>query len=130
MDDILSKARELGIMISQSGELEKLRIAEERQLNDPKAQKLMMEYAKKKEELSLKASKPDITKEELESVKSEMQSEFEKMCVNENIKAYLEASNDFSNLIGRVNSIIGYFVKGNSEEGCSGNCSGCSGCNG
>ena len=117
MNDILQKAKELGMMIAESGELEKLKIAEERQLADPEAQKLMMEYAQKRDELAKKAQSPDISKEE-----------FEKMCVNENVKAYLDASNAFSNLINQVNSIIGYFVKGGDAGGCSGNCSGCSGC--
>jgi len=128
MQEILQKARELGIMIAESGEFEKLKIAEERQLADPEAQKLMMEYAQKRDELSKKASDPNITKEEFEEIRKAMQDEFEKMCVNENIKAYLDASNSFSNLINQVNSIIGYFVKGGEESGCSGNCSGCSGC--
>jgi len=128
MNDILQKAKELGMMIAESGELEKLKIAEERQLADPEAQKLMMEYAQKRDELAAKAQNPDISKEEFEEIKSKMQEEFEKMCVNENVKAYLDASNEFSNLINQVNSIIGYFVKGGDAGGCSGNCSGCSGC--
>ena len=128
MNDILQKAKELGMMIAESGELEKLKIAEERQLADPEAQKLMMEYAQKRDELAKKAQSPDISKEEFEDIKNKMQEEFEKMCVNENVKAYLDASNAFSNLINQVNSIIGYFVKGGDAGGCSGNCSGCSGC--
>ena len=54
--------------------------------------------------------------------------EFEKLCQNENIKAYLDANSAFSNMINQVNSIIGYFVKGGDEGGCSGNCSSCGGC--
>lgn len=128
MEEILSKAKELGMLIAESGELEKLKIAEERQLADPEAQKLMMEYAQKRDELSAKAQNPDITKEEFEDIKNKMQEEFEKMCTNENVKAYLDASNTFSNLINQVNTIIGYFVKGGDAGSCSGNCSGCSGC--
>lgn len=128
MQEILEKAKELGMMLAESGEFEKLKIAEERQLADPDAQKLMMEYANKRDELAKKASAPETTKEEFESIKDEMQKEFEKMCQNENVKAYLDASSAFSNLINQVNSIIGYFVKGGEEGGCSGNCSGCSGC--
>ena len=128
MNEILEKAKELGIMIAESGEFEKLKIAEERQLADPEAQKLMMEYATKRDELAQKAQAPDTTKEEFEAIKDEMQKEFEKMCENENVKAYLDASNAFSNLINQVNSIIGYFVKGGEESGCSGNCSSCGGC--
>ena len=128
MNEILQKAKELGIMIAESGEFEKLKIAEERQLADPEAQKLMMEYATKRDALAAKAQAPDTTKEEFEAIKDEMQKEFEKMCENENVKAYLDASNAFSNLINQVNSIIGYFVKGGEEGGCSGNCSSCGGC--
>ena len=128
MNEILQKAKELGIMIAESGEFEMLKIAEERQLADPEAQKLMMEYATKRDELANKAQSPDISKEEFEEIRNQMQVEFEKMCVNENVKAYLEASNTFSNLINQVNSIIGYFVKGGEESGCAGNCSSCKGC--
>lgn len=128
MEEILQKAKELGIMIAESGEFEMLKIAEERQLADPEAQKLMMEYATKRDALASKAQSPDTTKEEFEAIKDEMQKEFEKMCENENVKAYLDASNAFSNLINQVNSIIGYFVKGGEESGCSGNCSSCGGC--
>ena len=66
MEEILQKAKELGIMIAESGEFEMLKIAEERQLADPEAQKLMMEYANKRDELNRKASSPDISKEEFE----------------------------------------------------------------
>lgn len=128
MQEILQKARELGIMIAESGEFEKLKIAEERQLADPEAQKMMMEYATKRDELSQKAQSPGISKEDFEDIKNQMQAEFEKMCENENIKAYLDASNNFSKLINQVNSIIGYFVKGGEESGCGGNCSSCKGC--
>ncbi len=128
MQEILEKAKELGIMIAESGEFEKLKIAEERQLADKDAQKLMMDYAAKRDELAAKASKPDISKEEFESIREEMQKEFENICQNENIKAYLDASNEFSNMINQVNSIIGYFVKGGEASGCSGNCSSCGGC--
>lgn len=128
MQEILEKAKELGIMIAGSGEFEKLKIAEERQLADPEAQRLMMEYATKRDELANKASLPDISKEDFEAIREEMQKEFENICKNENIKAYLDASNDFSNMINQVNSIIGYFVKGGEASGCSGNCSSCGGC--
>lgn len=128
MEEILQKAKELGIMIAESGEFEKLKIAEERQLADPEAQKLMMEYANARDALSKKASSPDTTKEEFESIRKDMQAEFEKICANENIKAYLDANEAFSNMINQVNSIIGYFVKGGDEGGCSGNCSSCGGC--
>ena len=128
MEEILQKAKELGIMIADSREFINMKAAEEKQLSDPEAQKLMMEYAQTRDELSKRASKDGITKEDFEEIKFESQKAFEKICENENIKAYLEANRKFSSLIEQVNSIIGYFVKGGEESGCSGNCSSCGGC--
>lgn len=128
MEEILQKAKELGMMIADSKEFTNLKAAEDKQLSDPEAQKLMMEYATKRDELTARASKDGVTKEDFEDIKYQSQQAFEKICENENIKAYLEANKAFSSLIEQVNSIIGYFVKGGEASGCSGNCSSCGGC--
>lgn len=128
MEKILEKAKELGQMIAKSEQFEAIKIAEENQAADPEAEKLMAQFTKKQQELSEKMAKPDITKEEFEAIKKEAQEEFEKICENKNINAYLEANRAFSNLINQVNTIIGYFVKGGDAGGCSGSCSTCGGC--
>lgn len=128
MEEILQKAKELGIMIAESEIYMTLKDAEANQLADPEAQKLMMNYAMKRDALNKKASNPDITKEDFEKIKSEAQNEFDKICENNNIKAYLDANRAFSSLINQVNSIIGYFVKGEDQSGCSGSCSSCGKC--
>lgn len=128
MDEILQKAKELGIMIADSKEFAAVKAAEEAQLADPEATRLMMNYANKRDELSQKAAAADVTKEDFEAIKAEAQAEFEKICENANIKAYLEANQKFSSLIEQVNTIIGYFVKGGEASGCGGNCSSCGGC--
>ncbi len=128
MEEILQKAKELGMMIADSKQFINLKAAEDKQLSDPEAQKLMMEYAQKRDALTARASKEGVTKEDFEEIKLESQQAFEKICENENIKAYLEANKKFSSLIEQVNQIIGYFVKGGEAGGCSGNCSSCGGC--
>jgi len=130
MNDIIEKARELGKMIADSDEMKALKGAEELQLADPKAQELMMEYANKREEISKKASDPNMTKEGFEAIQKEMEDAFKKLMTNENIKRYIEANKQFKTLIEQVNAIIAYFVKGEEQSGsCSGNCSSCGGCN-
>ena len=128
MEQILQKAKELGMMIADSPQFARVKEAEEAQLSDSEATALMMEYSQKQDELSKRASQPDITKEDFENIRKEAQQAFEKICQNENIKAYLEANRAFSSMIEQVNTIIGYFVKGGDSAGCSGNCSSCSGC--
>lgn len=128
MEQILQKAKELGMMIAESEQFARVKDAEEAQLNDSEATQLMMEYSQKQDELSKRASEPNITKEDFENIRKEAQEAFEKICENKNIKAYLEANRAFSSMIEQVNTIIGYFVKGGDASGCGGNCSSCSGC--
>ena len=120
MEKILEKAKELGIMISESEQFRAIKAAEENQVADPEADALMAEFTKNQEEYSKRMANPEITKEEFESIKQEAQASFEKICQNKNIKAYLDANREFANLINQVNSIIGYFVKGGDAQGCTG----------
>lgn len=125
---ILEKAKELGMMIAESEEFKQAKEAEQKQLEDPEAQKLMAEYIKRREELSMRATNPDLTKEEYEKIMLDAQAEFARLCINENIKNYLDKNKEFSDLVEKVNAIIVHFVKGDDAGGCSGSCSGCSGC--
>lgn len=130
MNEIIEKARELGQMIADSDEIKALKGAEELQLSDPAAQELMMEYAKVREAAAQKAQDPNITKEDFEGIQKEMEEAFNKLMTNDNIKRYVEANNAFKLLIDQVNAIIGFYVKGEEQQGsCSGNCSSCGGCN-
>ncbi len=127
-NEILEKAKELGKMIAECETCKNMKEAEAAQLSDENAQKMMYEYNLKCEEFSKRANNPDITKEEFDKIQMDAQAEFVKLCQNDNIKNYLEANRAFGDLINQVNNIIAYFVKGEEESGCSGNCSGCHGC--
>ena len=126
--EILERAKELGKMIAESETYKNMKKAEEIQLADPDAQKMLYEYNLKCDELGKRANNPDITKEEFDKLQMDAQAEFMKLCTNDNIKNYLEANREFTNLINQVNSIIAHFVKGEDESACSGSCAGCSGC--
>lgn len=127
-NDILERAKELGMMIAESDEFKKLKETEAISLADATAQEMMARYNERQQELSQIASKSDLTKEEFEKLQLDAQAEFIKLCQNENIKNYLDANQSFSNLINQVNGIIAHFVRGEDQSGCSGNCSSCKGC--
>ena len=127
-EDILQRAKELGEMIADSDEAKALHEAEELQLADPEAQKLMMEYSVRMEQLSEEAQKPGLSKEEFEKLQMDAQAEMIKICQNKNIDRYLEANRKFSNLINQVNGIIAHFVRGEDSTGCGGSCAGCNKC--
>ncbi len=129
MQDIMDKAKELGIMIAESEEFKAYKLAEANQLDDKEAVELMMEYHTTRENLTKKASNPDITKEEFEVIQNEAKAAFEKIMNNKSIAAYVDAQQNFSNLMNKINGILGYYVSGkDSEGGCSGSCSTCGGC--
>jgi len=127
-NEILELAKQLGMMIAESDEAKALKEAEERHMEDPEAQALMTNYSIRCEQLSEEANKEGITKEEYEKINLDAQAEFIKISQNETIKNYLEANQNFSQLINKVNGIIAHFVRGEESGGCSGSCSSCSGC--
>ncbi|MBQ8526280.1 MAG: YlbF family regulator [Clostridia bacterium] len=127
-NEILEKAKELGMMIADSDEFKRLKETEDIQLSDPEAQQMMMNYNKSREALSERAAAPDLTKEEWEKIQMDAQAEFIKLCQNDKIKNYLDANQCFSDLINQVNGIIAHFVKGEDQSGCSGSCASCKGC--
>ena len=127
-EDILQRAKELGEMIADSDEAKELHTAEELQLADPEAQKLMMEYSVRMEQLSEEAQKPGLSKEEFDKLQMDAQAEMIRICQNKNIDRYLEANRKFSNLINQVNGIIAHFVRGEDNSGCGGSCAGCNKC--
>ena len=127
-NEILELAKQLGMMIAESDEAKALKAAEVRHLQDAEAQALMTNYSIRCEQLSEEANKEGITKEEYEKLNLDAQAEFIKISQNDTIKSYLEANENFSGLINKVNGIIAHFVRGEDESGCGGNCSSCRGC--
>ncbi len=127
-EEILQRAKELGMMIADSDEAKAFKAAEELQLEDPEAQRLMMDYNLRMEKLSQEASKPGLTKEEFEKLQMDAQAEMIRICQNKNIDRYLQANRQFNNLINQVNGIIAHFVRGEDNSGCGGSCASCNKC--
>lgn len=130
-NDILDKAKELGIMISKSEIRKDLTLAGDKINNDPEASKLIKDYNNMRKEsidaLIAKNASPD----EVDSVDQEIQKELDRISENPLIKDYMAVNKAYNSLIEDVNDILGYYINGGNENitaGCSGNCSSCSGC--
>lgn len=128
MDTVLDKARELAIALTESEEYLAYKEAESIQLSDQEACKLLADYRVTQDNLAKRAAADGVTKEELEAIQSEAQASFDGLMQNVSIKNYLDAQSKFSNLVNQVNNIISYFITGQTEGGCSGNCGSCGGC--
>jgi len=128
--NIIEMAKELGMAIAESEQMITLKEAETAQAQDEEAQKLVGEYNLKRMQLSQRAQAEDITEEQFQEIKTELDAEFKKLTANDKINAYVTAKKDFDSIMGQVNNIMSYYINGEQSGGCSseGGCSGCSGC--
>ena len=127
--DIIEMAKELGMAIAESPQMTNLKAKEEEQAQDEESQKLVGEYNLKRMQLSQRAQAEDITEEQFQEIKTELDAEFKKLTDNAKINAYVTAKKDFDAMMGQVNNIMSYYINGEQSSGCSADgCSSCSGC--
>ncbi len=126
--NIIEKTQELGQMIIESEEYVAMQKAEMRQTADEEAMKLIMEYNQKRTGFMQQLQNPDTTPEQVEEIKEQMDKEYETLIANESIAGYIDAMQNFNNLMNQVNGIIAYYVNGQQNGSCSGDCSSCGSC--
>ena len=129
---IIEKAQELGTLIADSPERERLTAAGDAMNNDGEATSLLRTYNENKKTATENLRGKDPSKEDLENYRKYVQDEFEKIAGNKLIAEYIEASKEFDLMVQQVNAVLSYFITGQEQEtaegGCSGNCSSCSSC--
>ncbi len=123
---IIEKAHELGEMIANSEQMEKLKAAEEAQANDEAAQKLVEEFNLKRMNLARDMQEGKISQED--AVKKNNEAFEEMVAASSVIKEYVEAKKAFDKLVNGVNSVINIYIMGQQGGGCSHDCSSCGGC--
>ncbi len=129
---IIEKAQELGALIADSPERERLTAAGDAMNNNEEATNLLRTYNENRKTATENLRGKEPTKEELEEYRNYVQAEFEKIAENKLIAEYIEASKEFDLMVQQVNAVLSYFITGQEQEsaegGCSGNCAGCSSC--
>ena len=123
---IIEKAKELGEMLSQSEEYKRMTEAEAKQKADPESITAFAQYDLTRNKLMEKARKEDITADEMNEIRNEMEQAYKTLMSNETVAEYIAATEGFTNLMNQINAAIAYYVAPKSE--CGGDCSGCSGC--
>ncbi len=121
---IKEKAQELGELIKNSEEFKNLKLAEQVQNSDEKAQELLQEFNLKRMNLARNLHNGEITQEE---AMKQSQADFDALAENDIISAYLEAKNAFDAIVEEVNQTLNYYITGQ-EPGCTHDCCSCSGC--
>lgn len=122
---LTEKAHELGKMIQDSPEMQKLHECEAAQEADEAAQELLREFNLKRMNLVRDMQSEKITREE--AAKQNSAAFAEMLGKSEVLAAYVEAKKDFDAVVQSVNGIINFYITGE-EPGCTHNCSTCGGC--
>ncbi len=134
-NDIIQKAQELGQMIANCSEADKVKAAGDRMNANDEAVDMLQAYNDNRRGASERLRAMDKpSKEDIEAFRAEDMAEFEKLMTNPLIKEYIEASQEMENLVNQVNAVLTYYIQGGQEGelsangGCGGDCSGCTGC--
>ncbi len=126
--NVFEKAHELGTMIAESDTFKRLNDAREAQSADGEASLVLMNYNRKREQLIKEAAEPGISNERMQEIRNEMEKEVEKLNNNKSIAEFMEAMQEFNDMMEQVNAIVGSYINPAEEGGCSGNCGSCGGC--
>lgn len=128
MQNILEKARELGLAIAESEEQKGMRTAEDAVMEDAQASSLMQEYSELKVQVQdmLESEAPDEqTLAEKSDRLQEVQDQLNDLPL---VQRMLESRGAFAQMMAQVNQVIQFMVTGEEPSDCGGDCGGCSGC--
>ena len=130
MDEIIEKAKILGEAIRDSEEMKEYIKKEIEYRSNTEAQKVTAEYNELRESLARKAKDEKITPSEMLDIRKQLGAKYEEVLHFPVISEYLSAKKKVEDILAKTNSIIRYYVTGETEEegGCGGNCSSCGGC--
>lgn len=122
---IIETAHELGKLIKESPEMAAMKIADDAQANDEKAQELLKAFNLRRMNLARDMQEKKISREDAVKANNDA---FEKLLSDsEVIKNYIEAKKAFDAVVQEINGILNYYITGQ-EPGCTHDCSTCGGC--
>ncbi len=137
MNDVIEKARELGVLIQKDERYAAYYTAKEANDKDEELQNMINEFNMKRMQLNAEVSKENKDEERLAELDDGIKSLYGTIMANENMKNYNKAKNAMDSLLNQINMIITYSANGEDpltcscEEvniSCGGNCSACGGC--
>lgn len=134
MENILEKARELGQLIANSEEFQKMNKLEETASSNPEVSDLYTQYADLRDQIAAADMEEDADDEALDTMMDQAQELEERINRHPGILELNLARLSFNQMMDRVNRALQAQLTGEDEfedfEGCgsAGGCAGCSGC--
>ena len=127
--DVVEQAIQLGMALAASKEAVALREAEDSLTADNAAVQLLGSIEQNRQKMAELLMIENVEKERIDEM-SRVIDDLEKQAMEtQSIRAVKEAQKDFAALMGKVNSILKFYMTGETDNGgCGGNCGSCGGC--
>ena len=127
MREVMQKAQELAEAIVESSVYQRMHAAELQVNKDEEAVKAVAAFVEKRQAVENVLSQSDMDHEQLARVGEEMEEAEKRLNEVPLVKEMQEARKEFTQMMENVNRILRLVVTGETDDGCSGDCSGCSG---
>ena len=127
MREVMQKAQELAEAIVESSVYQRMHAAELQVNKDEEAVRAVSEFVEKRQAVETVLAQSDMDHEQLARVGEEMEEAEKRLNEVPLVKEMQEARKEFTQMMENVNRILRLVVTGETDDGCSGDCSGCSG---
>lgn len=127
MREVMQKAQELAEAIVESSIYQRMHAAELQVNKDEEAVKAVAEFVEKRQAVETVLAQSDMDHELLARAGEEMEEAEKRLNEVPLVKEMQEARREFTQMMENVNRILRLVVTGETDDGCSGDCSGCSG---
>lgn len=127
MREVMQKAQELAEAIVESSIYQRMHAAELQVNKDEEAVKAVAEFVEKRQAVETVLAQSDMDHELLARAGEEMEEAEKHLNEVPLVKEMQEARREFTQMMENVNRILRLVVTGETDDGCSGDCSGCSG---
>ena len=127
MREVMQKAQELAEAIVESSIYQRMHAAELQVNKDEEAVRAVAEFVEKRQAVETVLAQSDMDHELLAQAGEEMEEAEKHLNEVPLVKEMQEARKEFTQMMENVNRILRLVVTGETDDGCSGDCSGCSG---
>ena len=127
MREVMQKAQELAEAIVESSVYQRMHTAELQVNKDEEAVKAVATFVEKRQAVENVLAQSDMDHELLAQAGEEMEEAEKHLNEVPLVKEMQEARKEFTQMMENVNRILRLVVTGETDDGCSGDCSGCSG---
>ena len=127
MREVMQKAQELAEAIVESSIYQRMHAAELQVNKDEEAVRAVSEFVEKRQAVDTVLAQSDMDHELLARAGEEMEEAEKRLNEVPLVKEMQEARREFTQMMENVNRILRLVVTGETDDGCSGDCSGCSG---